>query len=354
MNAQRLRLARSMNVTFRFRFLMVCLCCIFGAGLGQRLFADETNSAMVSQQPATDKASQDSLNALLQIQDQLHAMQLLIQSNRVATTTEAKQDTADMSARIQALEETISAQRNTEIETAQKAQRLTLVLAGGFGLLTLTALLLMAYFQWRAVTRLVELSTLHASAAAALEGRAASPLLSGAEVHVTAGRTAVQLSSTRLFNVVDRLEKRILELEHTAQAPLTDTAPPYPNGHYGAPTVSADRDECIANLLVEGQLLLNRNEPEKALECFDQVLALVSKHSEALIKKAAAFEKLNRFDEALACYDAAIAADSSMTIAYLHKGGLFNRMSRYEEALQCYEHALHTHDKRASGERTAA
>jgi len=163
----------------------------------------------------------------------------------------------------------------------------------------------------------------------------------------------VQLSNARLFNVVERLEKRILELEHTARAPLAEITSPSANEHNSAPPES-DRAECIANLLAEGQASLNRNEPEKALECFDQALALDPKHAEVLMKKAGALEKLNRLEEALVCYDDAIAADGSMTIAYLHKGGLFNRMSRYEEALQCYEHALHTHDKRASAERTAA
>jgi tetratricopeptide (TPR) repeat protein len=107
-------------------------------------------------------------------------------------------------------------------------------------------------------------------------------------------------------------------------------------------------------LLAEGLSWFNGNEPEKALECFDQALAIDPKHAETLIKKAGALEKLNRFEEAIACYDNAIEADGSMTIAYLHKGGLFNRMSRYEEALQCYEHALHTHDKRNTDVKTAA
>lgn len=344
-----------MSVMFRFKLLVVCACCIFSVGLGQQVFASQTNSSPVSPRSAEDKAAQESLNALLQIQDQLHAMQLLVNSNRVATAAEAQHNATDLNARLQMLEQTVAAQRTSEIEATQKAQRLTLILAGAFGVVGLAAMLLMAYFQWRTVARLVEWSTVHVSAPA-LEDRNASPRLSAGEVHVAPERAAVQFSNTRLFNVVERLEKRILELEHIARAPLTETATPSAPpvaGNNGAPTAASDRDECIANLLAEGQLSLNHNEPEKALECFEQALALNPKQPETLIQKAGVLEKLNRFEEALGCYDDAIAADGSMTIAYLHKGGLFNRMSRYEEALQCYEHALHTHDKRVS-EKTAA
>ena len=338
-----------MSATFRFKFLAFFTCCVLSIGPARQALADGTN--LLS--PRQTQEARESLNALLQIQDQLHAMQLLIESNRVAVATDSQRSTADLSARMQMLEQTVAAQRTTEMEATQKAQRLTLILAGAFGVLGLTAMLLMAYFQWRAVTRLVELSTFHQTARG-LEDRNASPMLSAGEVHAEPERAAVQLSNGRLFNVVERLEKRILELEHTARPPLGETAAPSRDGGNGAPPASADRGECIANLLAEGQLSLDRKEPEKALECFKHALALDPKHTEALIKKAAALERLNRFEEALGCYDDAIAADGSMTIAYLHKGGLFNRMSRYEEALQCYEHALHTHDKRAAGEKAAA
>jgi tetratricopeptide (TPR) repeat protein len=338
-----------MNVTFRFQLLAVCAGCVLGLGLLQPVFAEDTN--LLS--PRQAQEARDSLNALLQIQDQLHAMQSLVESNRVAAAAEAQRSTADLSARMQMLEQTVAAQRASEIEATQKTQRLTLILAGAFGVLGLSAMFLMAYFQWRAVTRLVELSAFRPSARG-LEDRGASPMLSAGEVEAAPERAAVQLSNARLFNVVERLEKRILELEHTARAPLGATAAPSGDGHNGEPPASTDRGECVANLLAEGQLSLDRDEPEKALECFEHALALEPKQAEALIKKAAALEKLNRFEEAIGCYDDAIAADGSMTIAYLHKGGLFNRMSRYEEALQCYEHALHTHDKRAAGEKAAA
>jgi len=340
-----------MRVTFRLIFLTICAGCIFSAGPGYMVFATETNSTTAPVQPTLNKTAQDTLNAFLQIQDQLHSTQLLIESNRVAAAAEAQRNAAEMAARIQVLEQTVATQRASEIEVTQKAQRLTLILASVFGVVGLAAVLFMAYFQWRAVTRLVELSKVHPSALA-LEERSSTAMLSAGEA-VAPGRAAVEFSNARLFNVVERLEQRLLELEHTARAPTAESVPSAVASHNGEAAPS-DQDRQIAGLLTEGQSFLNNDEPEKALERFDEALSLDPRNAETLIKRAGALEKLNRFEEAISCYDDAIAADGSMTIAYLHKGGLFNRMSRYEEALQCYEHALHTHDQRTAGVKTAA
>lgn len=99
---------------------------------------------------------------------------------------------------------------------------------------------------------------------------------------------------------------------------------------------------------MEGQLFLDTNKPEKAISCFDAALEINSGLAEALIKKAAALEKLEKTDEAIACYDRAIASDGSATTALLQKGGLLNRLARYEEALQCYERALQTQEKKGA------
>ena len=91
--------------------------------------------------------------------------------------------------------------------------------------------------------------------------------------------------------------------------------------------------------------MLKLDKPEAALACFEEALALDPANTDALVKKGAALERLQRLVEAVDCYDRAIAADKSMTMAYLYKGGVFNRMERYTEALECYERALNTKDK---------
>jgi tetratricopeptide (TPR) repeat protein len=146
--------------------------------------------------------------------------------------------------------------------------------------------------------------------------------------------------------------KRLGNEETTYQVAGQAAAPAqleHKNGQNGA-TLSAEKQEepvpvDVAGLLAEGQAFLDDNEPEKALKCFDTILAAQPEHAETLIKKGGALERIGRLDEAVASYDRAIAADGTMTIAYLHKGGLFNRMARYDEAMACYEKALRTQVK---------
>jgi tetratricopeptide (TPR) repeat protein len=168
---------------------------------------------------------------------------------------------------------------------------------------------------------------------------------------------APEESNQRLLGAIERLEKRIHDLEHTAPLPLKEGAPS-PLGitvlseQFGAevvaPADAATPPEAarITLLLGKGQSLLNLDHSEEALACFDQVLALDPNHPEALVKKGTALERLRKLDEAIACYDRAISANNSMTIAYLYKGGLFNRMERFSEALECYEQALRTQETR--------
>jgi tetratricopeptide (TPR) repeat protein len=328
-----------MNASLLRNFLIVFVCSAFSAGV----FAAETNSFSSSE--TTVATVQTQINSYLQIQEQLHDTQLAIEHNRQQAEAAAKRNADDMAARIEALQQIIAAQRASEVETMQKMQQFMLILAGAFGTIGLLVVLLMAYLQWHTVSRLVELSSLHPPEFAMGTGRISPSLVSSA---------SVEQSNARLFNMVDQLEKRILELKQATRASLNEPTSSAVHEPNGAPKVSNDRDECVANLLAEGQSLLVANEPRKALECFDVALGLHPKHADALVKKGGALEKLGQLDEAIACYDGAIEVDGGMTIAYLHKGGLFNRLSRYDEALHCYEQALRTQEKKAPDEKAAA
>jgi tetratricopeptide (TPR) repeat protein len=328
-----------MNIISRLNFTLVCACIFLGA----RGFSSETDP--ISTPPAADTATQAVVNSNLQIQEQLHATLLAIESNRREAEAEAATNAAALTARIQALEQTIADQRASEIEAARKTQQIALFMAGAFGLIGLGIMLLMVYFQWRVFTQLIKITTRQPSALALGDNRAL-PLVEAAGELAAPGRAAVESSNARVLGVVERLEKRILELEQIARPPLAGPASPSSANKNGVPPDANDREECVANLITEGQSLLSADEPQKALECFDVALQLQPKHAGALVKKAGALEKLGRLDDAIACYDHAIEADGSMTIAYLHKGGLFNRMARYDEALRCYEQALQTQEKK--------
>ena len=130
-------------------------CAFFGA----RIFAAETNSVSPAQ-PA-DATAQNALNAYLQIQEQLHATQLSVEKSREEAAVAARRNADDAAARIQLLEQNleqkIAAQRNSEVEMAQKNQQLTLTVAGAFGAAGLAVLLhgLFSTARRHAVRRIV-------------------------------------------------------------------------------------------------------------------------------------------------------------------------------------------------------
>lgn len=321
----------------RLNLLAICACLAFGA----RTFGADTVTtnpvpATPPLPPTPDVAQQQAVvNGYLQIQAQLHDTQTALERSR----EEARQNAADTAARIQALEDTLAQQRAKELETAQKNQQSMFMMAGAFGLTVLAAVLFMVYLQWRAVTRLVEMNGSRAVGLLPGNGRGAHSLVSSA---------AVADANTRLFGAVDQLQKRILELEQGSRAALaegdsTTTAQPTTansetNGH-------TDR---ISGMIADAQTLLNANQPEKALRLFDEALEIDPKHTEALLKKGGALEKLERFNEAAACYDRIIEAGGPATMAYLQKGGMFNRLARYDEALKCYEQALQAQEKKTA------
>jgi tetratricopeptide (TPR) repeat protein len=168
-----------------------------------------------------------------------------------------------------------------------------------------------------------------------------------------------QLSNARLLAVIDRLEKRVLELEDAARRPTILTKSPELNGNkqgvvavafpnpaaHELPGTVAEKSDPVALLLGKGQALLNLDQPEKALACFEEILKLEPRHAEALVKKGTALERLKRVEEAIECYDHAIAANRSLTVAYLCKGGACNQLERFDEALACYEQALRSQEK---------
>ena len=186
-------------------------------------------------------------------------------------------------------------------------------MAGVFGLAGLGIMALMFYFQWRAFSQIAEISAQQQVA-----------LANAGAVHQLAapGRAAVETSNARLLDVVGQLERKIIELEN------------------GSSLLAGAADVKSAYALDEGQKLLDAGQPQKALELFDRFLATQPDHTEALVKKAAALEKLGRLPEALGVCDRAIGRDGTFTLAFLQKGGLLNQLGRHDEALNCFEQAL--------------
>jgi tetratricopeptide (TPR) repeat protein len=291
-----------------------------GLWLAANLFAADTNAVS----PASVAAPHDEMAAnYLQIQEQIHATQIAIEKAQQAAASVIKNNADALAGRLQALEQSVAAERAAEADAARRTQQWTLLLAGLFGLAGLGILLLMVYLQWRAFAKLAEFSA--SPALLHQNGHTPTPL-------AAPGRAVVESANAQLLNVVSQLEKRINELENNRRLLLetgvSDAKPP------------ADRLETAQKFLDAGQ-------PQRALELLEKFLAAEPEHAGALVKKAVALEKLGRTDEALAGFNRAILLDSSLAIAHLHKGGLLNRLRRYDEALQCYEDALRSQEKKA-------
>jgi tetratricopeptide (TPR) repeat protein len=312
-----------------------------------RVAAAETTNAPVQ----SGETNSQELRTYLQLQEQLHATRLAIESVGAEAKQAAAQNAEELAVRLRAVEQAVAAQRAKELEAMQSSNRNMLYVAGAFASIGCVAMLLMGYYQWRTVNRLAELSAgIPAGAMALGSMRPIAAIGPGTTHEVT---TALPLNpNPELLETIQRLEKRVHELEHASPVPLTNGSPSDKNSvsheANGSSAPAVEEVKSVSLLLGKGQSLLNLDKAEEALVCFDEALTLEPNNAEALVKKGTALERLRKLNEAIECYDRAIAADRSMTIAYLYKGGLFNRMERFGEALECYEMALRTQEDRGT------
>jgi len=334
----------------RTRYLSLLFAGIILALLNFLSLAEEKAPQSPAGAKTEETNSMEVLRTYLQLQEQLRGLQLaLIEKNKEAEAAAARNAQA-VAGRLEALEHALGIERARDLDAVQSSNRLMLIVSIAFAVVGLLAVGLMAY-QWRSVTRLAEISTVPAFRSSLHPvGELGAPNVGE---RALLGMGAADQSNTRLVDAMERLERRIHHLEHTSHAQLN--LQPSKESDQGilqnGDTIDASTGSAAMNgsrvttLLGKGQSLLSLDKPEEALTCFDEVLELAPRHTDALIKKAMALERLRKLPEALACYDRAIAADGSLTIAYLYKGGLFNRMERFAEALECYEQALRAQEK---------
>ncbi len=309
--------------------LLAIILLAFPAFAAEKIVeASPSTAALKPAAPAVQvepAATPDILRSYLQVQEQLHATQLAIERNRQDAEDIAARNTLALADRLGAIEKNLGEQRDREANT----NRWMLIGAGLLVAFGIVAMLATSYMQLRAMNRFAE----------ATHGAPFNQLASARDPRLL-GQGAATEANARLLGTIDRLEKRVRELEGgKSSSPVLEVV--NGNGH----AKSSESGGQIDALLSKGQSLLNLGQAEAAASIFDEALALDGNHTEALIKKGAALEKLAKFDEAVACYDRAIAADHTVTIAYLYKGGVFNRQERYNEALACYEQALKTQEK---------
>jgi tetratricopeptide (TPR) repeat protein len=318
-------------------------------------WAGKASQAAENPPPQPGQIEETNLQMLLrsasQIQEQLQATHLALEQNRQEARQAAAQNAEALSNGLQVLQQTFSAQRAQETEARQRSDqarqrtnKVMLVWAGTFAGLGVAALVLLTFFQRGAAKQLAEIS--NALPLRLGPGRAAEVIALGpGDWRLAPGGRADQ-PNVRLLGAIEQLDKRLLEFRGTISPNGNGDAAVAPQAGPAKEPAETQGNARIPGLLNRAHSMLNLGQPDAALVCFDEVLSLVPDHAEALVRKGAALERLQRLNEAIACYDRAIAADGSLTIAYLHKGGLCNRLERFKEALECYEKALRTHDQR--------
>jgi tetratricopeptide (TPR) repeat protein len=301
----------------------------------------ETNAPKATVE--TPAEAQQALRAFLQLQEQVHETMLSVEKSRKETQAAIEKSAEILAARLNGLESTVSLQRQKEAEIAGNASRFALIVALCLGSLGLIVMVLTGWFLMKTARQFSTIAAMSGSTITALTGPMPTALLtdSGSFRPGVADESGV-----KLLGAIERLEKRIHDIEHAnpnIHGSIGDGVRPEANHSNGAPETTEAPE--VALLMGKGQSLLHLDQADQAVACFDQILVLEPKNTEALVKKGAALEKLKRLEDAVECYDRAIAVDDSMTLAYLYKGGVFNQLERFGEALQCYEKALRTQQR---------
>jgi tetratricopeptide (TPR) repeat protein len=306
--------------TFYSSLLLRALCALLVLLLQLRF-------AVAQDTPVSAAPTQDVLRAYLKVQEQLHTMQDKLEDNRRDAEDIAARNVKALGERLNALEQNVGDQRIAELAAMQKSNRLIIFTLAAVALVGII-IVAFTYLQWRAM---------HQFTAVALNLQA--------QLQLGAGRSTsfVDASEPRLLAVIDRLEKRINELENLNHLTLPPTGDATITPLVGAPANGSGN--AAGTLLARAQDLVSQGKLLDAVKLFDELLQHDPMNTDALIKKGSVLEKMQKLDDAVACYDRAIEADHNVTLAYLYKGGVFNRQEKYNEALACYEQALKTQEK---------
>src|SRR5277367_5062339 len=148
--------SRALNSTGGARGLFR-ICFLFVALASLSLNAQSnTNPNAVS---GADTNSQETLRSVLRLQEQLSATQLAIERGQQEADAAATRRAEALEGRLNGIEQNIAAQRSKELEAIQSYNKIMLIVACVFGGLGCLAMLLTAYFQWRTVNRLTEISS---------------------------------------------------------------------------------------------------------------------------------------------------------------------------------------------------
>src|SRR5664280_410229 len=177
-----------------------------------RVSAVETNTASSEADAALlHQIAQSNQQLQEQQQTVLHALDQARQDAEAI----AKRNNDAVDARLQRIEDSVNAQRERELENLQKSHRFTLIIVGIFAGVGFFGMLFFALFLLRLMNRRTELMFSQFTGQPLGSGFAPTALGTGEQQLVATNR--VEQSTSRFLNTIEQLEKRIDELEGTAE-----------------------------------------------------------------------------------------------------------------------------------------
>lgn len=162
------------------------------------------------------------------LREQLRAAQVAIASNRIEAQEVARRQSEDLNARLDALRASLSVVNQRQQEAAARAEYdryhqeqaanrsywTLLWISGIAGAAILLTLLVMTRMQWRAMNRIADTIGLQPQLLAH-----SSHYLQDSRQLPQQGDTTVIQANNRLATAVDRIERRVSELESAARSP---------------------------------------------------------------------------------------------------------------------------------------
>ena len=241
------------------------------------------------------------------------------------------------------LRQTLVNERQREVQVSEQARAFNMRVMIGAAAAMFLVFLASYWFQLRCLNRVMEIST----APRELPAPYSPALLEAANARESQLLEAVKL----LENRIRQLEAPISATAATAPAPIAST---HTNGisienGYTTPTepkiieIAAESQAGPSKasvLLAKGEVLLETERLQEAVNSFNEALAIDANNAEAHLKKGIALERMNRLEQSLSSYNEALRLNPKRSFAYVHKARVLAALHRYDEALSVYDLAL--------------
>ncbi|WP_319539871.1 tetratricopeptide repeat protein [uncultured Methanospirillum sp.] len=100
------------------------------------------------------------------------------------------------------------------------------------------------------------------------------------------------------------------------------------------------KDPHVEIILRQANEMKHRQEYEKAITMYDQVLELDPRNAKGLHSKGNVFDILGRYEEAIVCYESALDSDPLNAETWYNKGVTLSKMGSSQEGNECIQRGI--------------